>query len=303
MDEISLLFEQLCSSDEGIKKEETDNASIEQKCPACESKNIEIIDGNCTCMDCSCVVSRQYDFNAEWRNYENSTDISRCGHNSNEYIKSSDSIMAYPKRGVLKGKAYYDAIRVRRNHIWNNSSYEERNIQSVVQILNERLTPLGVYKKIIHNAEHICKFLMERNLIRGDSKDHMIAISAYISFKLNNAPRNKKEISTIFDIDQRSFCRSSKKFEEAYGVSLPATKATDLIMRMAEAVKMDKNTAKFAYDFCKQMQSHVKNSKPNTLAAACILHVYPTVNTKELEKVAYVSHTTFNKLAKTFQST
>jgi transcription initiation factor TFIIIB Brf1 subunit/transcription initiation factor TFIIB len=271
-------------------------------CPSCDSEDIKMQSGNYVCQDCSCIVSKNLDSQAEWRTFEDSPDISRCTNTSvNEFFPSSTmaTVMGYCSK---KGKSSTSASRreeilARRTNQWNNSSYEERNLQSMISMINSQNNLVS--KSILKDAEYICKAFMDKNVIRGDSKENMVATCVYLAFKMNGVPRHKKEIALMFKINEEAFSKSSKKFEEEYSHIFGYCKASDFIMRMASDVNINGFDASKCMDYCKKIQGRVRNSKPNTLAAACILQMFPDVDRIELEKAAFVSKNTFQNLQKT----
>lgn len=270
-------------------------------CPECDKSDIKMLAGNYVCLDCSCIVSRNIDSQAEWRNFADAPDVSRCSSSVvNEFFPSSTigTVMGYSKnRGSLKGNARREEAMARLTNQWNNSSYEERNMQSMFNMLITHNNEIP--KSIIKDAEYICKSFIDQNIIRGDSKENMVATCVYLAYKKNQVPRHKKEIAKMFKISEHTFCKSSKKFEEHYSQTFRSSKASDFIMRMASNVGMDEDDASECVEYCKTIQGKIGSSKPTTLAAACIFRMYPAVDQAELEKHAFVSKNRFRALERT----
>jgi transcription initiation factor TFIIB len=276
------------------------DSNTEVCCSHCgKNDEIELIDGYYACKLCGTFVERMIDNAAEWRFFNpeaggHSKDQGRCGLPFNELLPKS----SYNTTMCGTGK---DCHIAKKYHIWNSTTYRERNLYSIFDMISIKAHNHGISVSIIDEAKSLYKKVSENRILRGDNRLGLIASSLYISCKTNHVPRSTKEIAKIFDMDLAVMTKGCKQFQKWMVIDVASTTASDFINRFASRIGL----CCAAQHKCKEVATCIEvigivsENTPPTIAAACIclssMIFNLNISKSDISKISGISSVTISK--------
>lgn len=272
------------------------------RCEACGSTDIRLVDGDFCCSMCSVVFSHFIDSNAEWRMFSDSGkgDPSRCGVPTSTLLPDAfNGTMISVKFGES-----WMMRQVRRNSFWSSISYKNRSLYSTFDKISQNAGASGISTTIIEDAKVLYKRLIDSGQVTGDCKTGLIASSIYMSCKSAHVPRSAREIAAVMGVDVPVITRGCKKFQNIMRVSVDLTTPADFINRFGSRLGIDAQSR----DSCRHVISRCDelclalNSIPTTIVAAslylCSVVMGMHLSKSSVATVCGVSVLTMNKCYK-----
>ena len=248
----------------------------------------------------------------EWRYYGNddskSSDPTRCGPPINAYLPKSSIGTAVSSQN---NRCDNNTNKVRRFQTWNSMTYKERSLNEVYKLITNTCKSNNINQKIINEAKSLYTLVAEVKISRGVNRSGIIVASVFFACKNCEVPRSDKELSKIFNVDNKVVTSGIKKFQEilrtnrSYNMRLVTKNSitpSDLIDRYCNKLNIeDVNSIK---NLCKIIDKHklVSENTPPSISAGCIY--YYVVNNKlniskrEIHNVCEISEVTINKCYK-----
>jgi transcription initiation factor TFIIB len=300
MEDVWKLFDDLSLCAEN--KTTMNNIPMEMQCDFCSNKEITLVDGDYTCLHCNTLVCRYIDASAEWRIFNGDdnkgANMIRCGMPTMQDT-SLGSLMGF---GNVRETAELRIMR--RYHMWNSTTYKERSLYTIFDMLSLNAMNNGISKSIIEEAKALYKRVSDTKSTRGNNRSGLIAASVYMACKNNQVPRSTREIAGFFNVKINVMTKSCKKVQEILQTNIKSTKAEDFISRFGSKINLDRHQK----ELCKwiigkaEEEDLVSNNTPPSIAAAaihtaCVLYNW-NVNKKELAEACEVSLVTILKCSK-----
>lgn len=282
----------------------TNEKELMEKCKYCNSKNIQLMDGNYMCCDCNTILDRFIDMQAEWRYYgaedSKASDPTRCGLPTNDLLPDSSlgSIISN------QNNESYDMKLIKKYHMWNSMTYKERTLYNIFDNITVNAVNSGIPSSIIDEAKVFYKRVSESRISRGENRSGLIATSIYMSCKSNGVPRSTKEIAKIFNLKVTTMTRGCKKFQDILKTCMEATAPIDFVKRFCSKLNMDLDMLRLCEYIVTKVDelNLVSSSTPPAISAGCIylvnFHCNLGLPKKELSNSCEISAVTLTKTYK-----
>ena len=283
-DEIWDLLDSL-ESTEFISEELSSEISIENKCTGCNSINLDFDSQNgiVVCLDCSLINRELLDRNPDWNNFKDGKNtVSRCGCPTNYFLPKS-SLGTKVKNGRFS--------RISMLEKWGQMPYKERSLLNVLQDIERKCKARNVSSSIIENAKILFKHINDSKhmeginegkniIIRGLNRICLIAACVFNGATLQNIPLSPKEISEIFNINEKQVTRGCRKFRDILKTHdvlqyIKSSQSGDFIARKAYVNKLNLEVSHI--DVSKKIARNVKrldiapDHQPRSIAAGSVL--------------------------------
>ena len=284
------------------EKEQEKKKDKPQKCPECQSTNIEkdYLDGYVTCKDCTAIIDDIIDDAPEWKNYNDGTqqETARCA-------KSIDPLLPQTTTGI-KINAYGAVGRI---NSWRIMPYKEKALNKAFKKILSVCNKNNIPKKIYHDARILYKTIKEQKhvhgkkkgkarITRGDKLRGLVAASLFFACRRAKMPRSVKEISIMFDIKEKVVREEKKTFhkiikDNKLDIDLGTSQSIDFIQRKCDELHMRMvHTEKVKYITKNVDKLNIaSNHTSYSVAAACIMLA---------TKIYDLKYITKKKIASTF---
>lgn len=294
-----------------------------KKCKGCKSSGSLVEDHQTSvivCLECGMVNEEMLDHGPEWRQYNNEDNnnegVGRCGCPSNYFFPKSSqgTIMAGSSNSRLK-----------RKQKWNIMVYKERSLNAVFEYITNICSKNNIPKIIIDSAKILYKKISDckhkdgvnigkQVIIRGENRLSIIAACVFRACEMNKNPRNIKEISTFFKLDEKKVTKGNKQFDKIMKNTddnslmldrFSTNTAEDYIRRHTPKLVRSKNSnkavkmaVKIAHNCCRMKLASDHN--PQSIAAGSILLMVQCcdldVDKKDIAKIFGTSDVTITKI-------
>ena len=299
--------------DEHQSEEETSNDSHPSRC-VCGSTVWENSNDELSCSECSTVLYKNIDSQAEWRFYgasdAKSSDPTRCGLPISQFTPTAamGSVI-----GLNEGRSnssstnanFFEYNRMRKFHLWNSMPYRERSLYNILNNIHLQAGNNGLTQTIIDDAKGLYAKLAEDRITRGSNRSGLIASTIYMACKSNKVPRSAKEIAKMFNLDITTMTKGCKHFNEIMkDVKLECSKPVDFIRRfLSKLNKLNLNeTCMYVVNKATEYSIVTENAPPSIAAAIIYLVAMETkdasITKKIISKKCEVSEVTINKCYK-----
>jgi transcription initiation factor TFIIB len=290
---------------------------INKKIEGCCDINTNIIvnpdksDSNFICNVCGRNISSISD-SPEWRFYgaddNKSSDPTRCGPPLNSFLPKSSigtSVSSYSNR------CDNNTNKVRRFQTWNSMTYKERSLNEVYKYITTVCTLNNINNIIINEAKSLYSLVATTKISRGKNRSGIIVASVFFACKNCDVPRSDKELSKIFELDNKDVTNGIKKFREIlrtnrdYNNRLKNNKSIqpeELIDRYCN--KLNISDTKSILNICNIAKKYelIHENTPPSIAAGCIYYYILNndlnISKNDIHKVCEISEVTINKCYK-----
>lgn len=285
-------------------------------CQFCKATDSVILDdGNYVCVRCNSIADRFIDDHAEWRCYSNddskfgqSNDPSRCGPPINELMPSLGSVVSTTLKAGQASAPSSDGVNmlrsVQRYHMWNSSTYKERNLFKVFDFMNHVASSNGIAPCILDRAKVMYKSVSEMKISRGANRLGLIACSIYMACKLNQVPRSIREVAAMFDIKVPVVTKSCKVFQELMHLNVMSSTPIDFVSRFCAKLGLPEDITQACQLIVTKIQDEelMTDNTPPTIVAGVIMFVSAMagieVDKERLANTCFISSVTVVKCHK-----
>jgi transcription initiation factor TFIIB len=268
-------------------------------------------DSSYKCKQCDRYISSITD-TPEWRYYgsddSKSSDPTRCGPPINSYLPKSSVGTSVSNN---TNKCDNNTNKVRRFQTWNSMTYKERSLNNVYKYITEICLKNNINQKIINESKALYTLIAEVKISRGVNRTGIIVASVFYACKNCDVPRSDKELSKIFDIENKVVTNGIKKFREILSnnrinnnrlVTKNSITPMDLIERYCSKLNID--DIESIKKLCNKLNKHdlISENTPPSISAGCIY--YYSINNKngiskkDIHNVCEISEVTINKCYK-----
>lgn len=264
-----------------------------RQCVYCGQRRVALLDGLMTCRDCCSVVDRLMDYGAEWRFFCAASDggaanggrnMTRCCPPSSSLVPVLGSVIGGGVGGSKSGDGGSGVAGgsgrsggssdVQKYHFWNSMTYKERTLCSVFEQLSSIALRNGIPHIILEEAKGLYKRASSVRVTRGDNRKAIIACSMYMACKLNNVPRNTKEIGELFGVKNNIVTRGCKLIQELIaGLEVSSSRPEDYIRRFSSKLNMDEAERAFTLEIVRRAEEHeiACEFMPTSVAAGALM--------------------------------
>jgi len=177
------------------------NIDVSKECPNCGSYKLTVENQNFICTDCLYIIKVNYtEENMSYKNKENElfpniNSLVSIPGTSNNKLRNNFTYVSIPAKEKSMSSVYKNVIAKHEKHSDIINQYDVKGISKDLII-----EALLIYKKIIEIAGS------RRNLL----KSGIIAMCLYYVYKEKYIILTKKELATIFEIDQSYISKANK---------------------------------------------------------------------------------------------
>jgi transcription initiation factor TFIIB len=249
-------------------------------CPMCKVDMIKD-SGIYICKGCAIELNSTISGEAEWNNYDDQVDSSRCNNVTNMLLYESSfstniqlnyrSSLSMKKLGVLQ--------------TWLNMSPKERSLKEVFDTISyycstklpQSIIQLShmLYKKVVEKQQNHGK----NTLSRGDIRDGLICACVYYSCYLHNVNRSHREIGEMLDVDESDVTRGCKLFFKLmngeYDLANNVLTYNDFVDRFCSHLGLDDDIKKKVHEIAKKAteMSILDDKSPVSIASGVIYFI------------------------------
>lgn len=188
-------------------------------CTECKSTDISDKDEYCVCLSCGTVLSNIISNAAEWLNYQNDVNKSRCAgvcSDINPYINNLSTFIPKGSKSFVMKEGKYISSDISMLHIQNTYNHRQKSfskIENLLDTLCNKYHPL-----VIKEAKKMWIFIMEKKKItRAGKRIGLLANCVYYSCIIHNCPISAEEISKDFgNLDNKNFNMGSKVYRTLF---------------------------------------------------------------------------------------
>jgi len=279
------------------------NQLICDNCNTSEYIILDNFDGIIVCSKCGSVLDNSIlDHSPEWKTFEDSTTIGRCGAPIN-------CLLPVMSLGTVIGGHSNHKLKMLQN--WCAIPYRERSLNTVFTYIRniceknnldkciEEDTKV-LYKKAseFKDENHVYKDDKVSLIIRRKNRIGLISACLYYSCKRYNCAKSVKEISTIFCVEPKCVNKGCKNFikytknlglDYSTSISLPS----QYVSRFCKKLNIEQKYIDEIISMTEKIQklNTITSHTPLSIASACVLHC---MNKHSIE------HISKNTIAKVF---
>ncbi|MFQ5887555.1 MAG: transcription initiation factor IIB [Candidatus Hydrothermarchaeales archaeon] len=264
----------------------TSKVDFIDSCTECDSRNIskDHVRAEIICNACGLVIDESIvDLGPEWRafNSEQSDKRSRTGAPMTYLIhdRGLSTIMGWENKdahgGDIPTSSRAQLYRMRK---WQNrlrvSNAKERNLVIALIELNKVSSRLSLPKNITEVAAVLYRRALDKKLIRGRSKEKVVAALIYAACRQCNVPRTLEEVSQAAAMDRKEVGRVYRYVARELGFSLNPTTPIDYVPRFRSELKLPFKVQKKAIEILESaMKAEMMSGKAPTGMAASAIYI------------------------------
>ncbi|MEF8879073.1 MAG: transcription initiation factor IIB [Candidatus Thermoplasmatota archaeon] len=255
-----------------------------EKCPNCESKNInkDQYHAEIVCGDCGLVMEDDLiDYSPEWREFtqEDHEKKARTGRPTTPLLhdKGLTTTIDWKNRDYsgrkIPSKTRAQLYRLRKwQRRLRTSRYRERNLIQALRELDRLASALSVPRNIRETAAKLYRKAVTENLIRGRSIEGMVAATLYAACRQCDLPRTLDEISKKTEISKKEIGRNYRFISRKLKLKLKPTSPLDYLKRFGNMLNLNGETKQKARKILKKAKEKelISGKGPISLAAAAI---------------------------------
>lgn len=278
---------------------------INKSCPANKPEDYIIEHSYPICLLCDTMQQGQLDEGAEWKTYNTDTgngggDTSRCGISMSQMFPNMSLGSIVSKEGGGTGNMF----NVARYKNWSSITYKETSIYKITDYINRICLNHNISQIIIKHANKLYYDISQKCITRGNNRKGIIAACLYISCKHHNAPRSKKEIAKLFEIEVSIITKGCKDFYDIIRDDIKTTTPQDYLERFCSRLDLTdryidlcKNILEMADKYniiCESAASSITTGVIYFVTQICKIDI----TKKDIEVNCFISAVTINKCYK-----
>lgn len=280
--------------------------SSKDKCNFCNSTILEKIENKLVCSSCGGIVREFLNSDAQFENDDSGGTSYGC-----------PSSYFFPNSALgckIKTRGFSKIANLQRQ---GQMPYEEKSLMEVMNSIQTKCNKYTVTQKVIDTAKILYKKISECKHTKGNRKGKsiimrcinrrsLIAACVFYACKLENKPRNPKEIADIYDLEVKHVNRGCRKFLEYVDISsymnkIKACQSSNFIARYSNELNLSNEVLEIAQQVCENIHTLdiASNHEPPSIAAASILLICKSlkkdINKKHISQVFQISDVTISK--------
>jgi len=190
----------------------SDNKII--NCSECLSNELIKEDGYLLCHNCGLILREILSKDAEWTNYSNEVNNSRCGPSQNEINPYSEQLSTFVSKGsksFITKNGKYISSDISRLHIQQNYNGKQKSFDTVQNVFDN--IDFGYTNNVITTCKKLWSEIMKTNkIVRSGPRKGLIANCVYYSCVINNYSKSISEICNDINITNKDFNKGNKIF-------------------------------------------------------------------------------------------
>jgi transcription initiation factor TFIIB len=200
-----------------------------------------------------------------------------------------------------KNRSHFSRLR-----LWDSRSMKnnkERNLVEAFTTLDSICAKLNIPENAKEHAAYIYRKAVEKNIIRGNSINSMLAAAIYVSCKQLSIPRSIDEMARLSNVKRKVLSRTIRRIIHKLELDTSSTKI-NYISKVASSVDLSEKIVRLSnkiFDDAKKQRLHVgKNPIGMSVASVYISAIGcgENVTITKLSKKNDISTVTIRKLTK-----
>lgn len=271
-------------------------------------------DSSITCKICNNQVTNIIN-SPEWRYYGSEDSKGgnpvRCGMPLNILLPKSSIGTSINNRGN------FSMNRLVLYQNWNSMPYKERSRYKVFNEIDNKCCKNNLPSIISESAKSLYSTISSTQISRGKNRVGIIAACVFHACKECGVPRSVKELSKIFDIDQKVMTKGCKKYREISRLNKQANNRVqnirsinlnDFIERNGGYLNLSKSDIikiKEIAENCVNLGLTYDNTPPSMCAGCIYLYIKMNklpITKKDISDKCNISEVTINKCCKKLES-
>ena len=233
--------------------------------------------GETMCGSCGIVFDqRPVDFDHEGTRLVHPNDYfskSRTGSFSKNTIADNLSGKISNYDTDSSGKTISPATRHEFNRLrkWDNrtkSKPKHANLVRALACLDALKNKLGISDFVSENAAYLYRKASEKNLIRGNSVESMIAAAAYAACRETGTPRSLDDVAKKANIAKKTLSRCYRVLIFGLNMKPESTTSIDYVSKVASSVNATEKAKRIAYKILEDLRSTQKHVGKNPIGLA-----------------------------------
>ena len=161
---------------------------------------------------------------------------------------------------------------------WNtrssSRSSKERNLLDAFSILSKIKDKMNLPDYVTEKAAYVYRKAQERGLIRGDTKESVLAASIYVAARQSGVLRTLDEISENISVKPKQAGRSYRRIISELDIKVPMIDHTKYIIRIANKLDFDERMKRKALELMEQARKmDILSGKDPLSMAASVLYL------------------------------
>jgi len=280
--------------------------NVRMQCNVCRADNPEIIEdysqGDLICGRCGGILGeRIVDMRSEWRSFQSENgddDPSRVGGPANPLLDGNQLQTVISRTG----SGHRDLNRLHQKGTVDERTKLVVDAFKTIQIYCDRI---GLPQIISDRAKQLYKRAIDERMVRGRSKEAIMASTIYIACRQEHVPRTLKEIQGLVQVRRGEFVQTFKKILTNLQDNIGIISTEDFLARFCSNLNLPRhieNAAKVVTDRARLIGA-VQGKSPVSIAAAGIYLVSQLSSkdrrtTKEIGAIVGVSDVTIRSAYK-----
>lgn len=275
-------------------------------CNFCKTSNFEKIENKLMCINCGTVVREFLNSSAQFEDSNKGGSSYGC-----------PSSFFFPQSALgckVKARGFSKIANLQRQ---GQMPYKEKSLMDVMESIQDKCNKYKITQKIIDTSKILYKHISECKHTKGKRKGKsmimrcinrrsLIAACVYYACKLENIPRNPKEIADIYDLEVKHVNRGCRKFLDFVDISsyfnkIKACQSSNFIARYSNDLNLSNDVLESAQQICENIHllDIASNHEPPSVAAASILlicnYLKKDINKKNISSIFGISDVTISK--------
>lgn len=256
--------------------------------------------GEIVCGDCGIVLEEKSTYrNNESKTFTKEDYLNTARNGPPRKISTSDmsksSIISKKNFDAVGKKMHSSNIRhFSRMRFWDSrskSSNKEQNLVKAFTVLDAYASKANMPDNAKEHAAYIYRKAVDKQIIRGNSIQSMMAASVYASCKQLGIPRSVDEVSKIANINRKKLLRSYKRLVKKLELKVDSSEI-NYVSKVSSLLSVSEKTSRLAnkilYD-AKQEKIHVGKNPIGVTAASVYLSA---INHDEYIPIARIARKT-----------
>jgi len=260
-----------------------------KKCPNCGSDKVfyDKVSGELICQNCGYVIeSDEIDYGREWRSFEDERDEGKGRMGSplsyTKYDKGTSTVIGKASESIKLSNANRRTFYKLRKWQPRISTAYERNLKFALTELRHATNQLHISNVIQEEAAKMYREAITRRLVRGRSRESVIAGAFYAAARKYGKPITLDEISEVFGIERKEIGKAYRLLCRELKIKILPTSPDDYIYKFATELKVSNKTISDAIKLLKEAEEKGLTSGKGPMGiAAAVLYVSTLINNEK----------------------
>lgn len=192
-----------------------------KNCLDCSSSYLFTIDGYLVCSECGLVLKSDISEEADWNNYTDGKNNSRCGKSCsseiNPFINPLSTFLPKGSKSFVNKDGKYTECDISRLHSQNSYNHLQKSYNQVENTIDNCTHDRYSNNVIITTKKLWAEIMKSKKITRGEPRLGLIACCCYYACIFHSCPRSPIEICNDFGLlDTKNFNKGDKEFKEVF---------------------------------------------------------------------------------------